>query len=380
MRRASRSVATERYRIRAYELVQMLGEITKGRHVEWFRRSRRRNRKCCHKARIINTLASSGTKYELFKRELATISACHRRFNDKTLSTPSSYKHGKRSTHTERANRPVVKTCPGEHGTLKVTRIPRDMKITCDVCSRPQEVGTHACSCRECNFDVCLECFYGRKMIVIGNKREHKTHIRNLTTLRPPPRPPKVSEHLFAFAKRAIRAQRTRSWRIVGLEKKEKVVNVDGKRYVEIRDCVECNFDISGTTTKLIVTNCRHCTFRTTDARPLCVTSQATVALSRNVVFDLRTAPRSQISVFTIEQSDNCTIRVRKMRRGRLYTDSTRNTILVVGNVSHHVRSQRSDEREYLITHIKSNGDIVTERGVRRGLVLMPLSESRDGG
>lgn len=363
--RRTKHHAAERHRIRAYELVQMLGEITKGRHVEWFRRSSlgHRRRRC--------RSSTSPKRYEMFKRELARMSDVHRHFNDANAS-----KNDHQGKHKKKDTRKHIKTCPGNHGALKITRITADMRISCDVCFRRQDSQTHAASCRTCNYDVCLECFYGRKMIVIGKKREHKEHIRNLKTFRPSP-PPKISAHLFAFAKRAVRAQRVRALKIVGLVEKKKVVNVTGKRYVEIRDCVDCDFEIFGTTIKLMVTNCRRCTLRTTDVKSLCVTSQATLALSKHVVIDLRRAPQSRISVFAIEQSEHCSLRVANMKNGRLYTDATENTTLVVGSASHCVRTQRPDEHEYLITHVKSDGRIVTERGVRRGLVVLPISEVR---
>lgn len=263
-----------------------------------------------------------------------------------------------------------------EHGPLKLTRTTHSMKITCDICRRDQLPRSSIFSCRRCNYDVCLECYYGRKMIRISNWKEGRGPKKKKDK---PPSPRAISPHLYKFAKSAMKVYKSRDVKVSGLKDTSRKICLDGVRSVKISECCNTHFQLHGRVTRVKVNDCRNCTITVPSGHSFHVVSTFSLALCENVTVDLRGASRSSTPVVVVDRASSCVLCMRTFS-GKLYTSSTSDFKLLTGtsvaSKCYCVRSQRPSEDQYLITYVGPGGHLVTEHGVRVGLTLIPESEA----
>ena len=267
--------------------------------------------------------------------------------------------------------------CSKSH-PLSMRRSPASgRKILCAVCGGEQHPKMPVFSCVQCTFDVCPECYFGKKMIAI-RRGDTRRGGEDRDRRRAPD--VKIPKRLYKFASKALRSARLRSL-LIDNHTNERVIRcVDEKCHVKIRGCVGCHIELFGRCAKLSVVDCDRCTITTPANRPLVVQSEFHLTASSTMSIDLRPSD-SMVAVFLVDATERSSFRFNdKMRdKARVYSSASHaNAISFGSGALHCIRTQRPHEvQEYLVTFLKrTTGELTTERGVRVGLLVLPVSET----
>lgn len=157
-------------------------------------------------------------------------------------------------------------------------------------------------------------------------------------------------------------------------EDEEFDLDCTSKRGVTIESCKNCCVTLRGVCTSITLLNCKKVKIQCLKSSFHIKSGRMNVIYCQNVTLDVI---HINIPIVTIENSKQICVRLGDLKKSkkRLYTSRCKDISVRVNEKWYSVPANQPTEQYFLITYMDSKGKMLSEMGMKYGLLVIPKSE-----